>query len=362
MVLLAGLALALGVGLLTQGQAAAEGIRQGLSVCAGILIPALFPFMALSCFLVRSDATALLSLPLRPITTKVLRLPCELGAVVLLSLVSGYPVGAKMIASLLEQRRIDEATARRMLCFCFGPSPSFLISAVGAGMLMNERAGVVLYASQVAATLIVGGIVSLRTPLPAKDKASLSRRSKGVFVSAVTDASASMLGMCAFAVLFSGVLALLRQSGIMDALARGLSLRPELVNAATAGLLEVTGGCLASARLGGETAVVAVSLCCSWGGLSAIFQMISFFREKKPDFGLFFLSRLAHGCLAVGAALPLYRQFCAEVPAWGSALSPVVEVDGESLLACLCLLAMCSILVLHTENVEKSRSNDVGGH
>ena len=51
--LLTGVVLA-GAALLIWPQAAAAGVSRGLSICSSVIIPALFPFLVLSGFLVRS--------------------------------------------------------------------------------------------------------------------------------------------------------------------------------------------------------------------------------------------------------------------------------------------------------------------
>lgn len=142
----------LAVGLLADAAAVSEGVRRGLEVCGGVLIPSLFPFMALSGFLSITEYGRILSAPLRAVTTRIYKLPGDLGVIVLLSMIGGYPVGAKMIAGLLERGRIDRETASRMLCFCVNSGPSFLISAVGVGMFRDRSAGVILFATQTIAT------------------------------------------------------------------------------------------------------------------------------------------------------------------------------------------------------------------
>ena len=127
------LAAVVGVGILTRSQDLAQGIAQGLRVSAGVLIPALFPFMILSTYLILTDGARILSIPLRPVTKYLFRLPAEHGAVVFISLIGGYPVGGKMISGLLEQGKLDGPTAERMIALCFGASPAFVITAVGAG-------------------------------------------------------------------------------------------------------------------------------------------------------------------------------------------------------------------------------------
>ena len=85
-----------------------------------------------------------------------------MGSVVLLSLIGGYPMGAKSIAGLLEQGRLDRATAQRMLPFCCCAGPSFIITAVGSGMFGSAQAGILLYLVQLFVSILLGAVLGMR--------------------------------------------------------------------------------------------------------------------------------------------------------------------------------------------------------
>jgi len=337
---------ALGAGLLAGSSGIAQGIRNGLAVCGNVLIPSLFPFMVLACFVSLTRYGDILSAPLRPITTAVFKLPRNLGAVVLMSLIGGYPVGAKMVSTLLEQGRIDKATAQRMMCFCVNSGPSFLIAAVGAGMLSSQRAGIILFATQTLATVLIGAAVSFGAKAPRVGNPDY-RPLKGTsgFVMAVANASSSMLMMCAYAVLFAGVLSALSNSGLSAWLADRLPVSEALVTALFSGFLEVTTGCIAAAQVGGDLGFALVSVFASFCGLSVIFQIISCFQNTPIRFTPFLLSRLAHCALSTAMALPLYKVFCGDVAVWAHQTPPLMVVDNKTVLYTVCLLGMCTILV-----------------
>jgi len=341
----------LGVGLLLDSASVGQGIRDGLAACGNVLIPALFPFMVLAGFVSRTDYAGILSRPLTPLTTKVYKLPPALGSVVLLSMVGGYPVGARMVADLLEDGKINEQTAQRMLCFCFNCGPSFLISAVGAGMLMNPTAGIILLVTQITATILVGGAISRRTAtltaLPGRRK---NTPGASAFVAAVTGAASSMITMCAFAVLFSGVLALVKSSGLVAGAAAVLPVREEVIMAVASGFFEVTAGCLSAARVGGIAGFGLISAGVSFGGLSVIFQVMSCLDRWHIRFRPFIFARLAHMACAGAMALPLYHLLCKEQSAYVPIDPPVMHAGHNTWIISVCLLAMCSILVLSAEN------------
>ncbi|WRS26420.1 hypothetical protein U6B65_08680 [Oscillospiraceae bacterium MB08-C2-2] len=337
---------ALGAGLLIFSQPVTEGIRKGLTVCANVLIPSLFPFMVLSGFIALTEYSRILSAPFGWLARRVFKLPSELGVVVFLSLIGGYPVGAKTIHTLLEQGRISTATAQRMLCFCVNCGPSFLITAVGAGMLMNPAAGVVLFVTQSLATLLIGAVVSLgsRSEEAFAPQGRLMTPALG-FVTAVMNAAQGMFAMCSFAVLFSGVLALLQAVGAAGWLAEIFPVTKEMAGALLAGLLEVTSGCVAASALGGDAGFLLISIFTSICGLSVIFQVISCFPAGTIRFGPFLLSRLFHSIVAAVMAFPLYKAFFRVLPASLNRIPPIMSTGSKTLLLALCLTAMCTILI-----------------
>lgn len=345
--IIAVLAAAVGVGLLTKAPEVSEGVVFGLKTCAGVLIPALFPFMALSSFLSLTNAARILSAPLAPITTKIFKLPKELGATVLLSLVGGYPVGAKSISLLLSQGKISKRTAERMLCFCVNSGPSFLITAVGTGMLTDRTAGVILFVTQTAATLIIGAIVSLRAKPVKAETGSVEMRGASALVAAVSSASSAMLAMCSFAVLFSGILSLVTASGITYRIARLLSIKESVVSAVAAGFFEVTSGCVRAAGLSGDMAFAMISIIVSFGGLSVLFQIMSCFRDNPVRFRPLIFARLSHMFVSTAMALPLYRMFCEAQPVFSPSGRPVaIHTDARMAFVSFCLLCMCAVMTI----------------
>jgi len=354
----------LAMGLITRSEVVAAGIRDGLAVSAGTLIPSLFPFMVLCAVITSSGYGAALAKPLGVIWKHLLRVPDEAGAVVLLSLIGGYPVGARGISQLLKRGVIDKSTAERMLCFCVNCGPSFLITAVGVGMLLDKRLGVVLLISQTAATLVIGAAVSMRAKVPVAVAAPKPDEKGGAaFVRAVTGASSSMITVCAFAVLFSGLLALLSSTVLPSYLAAYTGISEGIVSAVTGGLFEVTSGCIAAVRLGGDVALLLISLCASFGGLSVIFQVMSFFERGEIKFTRFILARLAHMPLAAAIALTIRRYFLAELvqsaelaqEVFAPSQPFIAQTDSTVWVSVICLIGMGTILMFSTEKPLRKR-------
>ncbi len=346
------LAVAAAVGLLWKTKEVSAGVRTGLLSCAGIIIPSLFPFMILAALISSTQVGALLSRAVSVFTRRTIGIPENLGAVLLMSFLGGFPVGARMLSAMLERREIDRETAEKALCFCVNAGPSFLVSAVGAGMLGSKTAGLLLLAAQALSSLTIGAVLFRGTsPHPLLPPAS-SLKPHDTFVGAVQSASAGILSICAFVVAFSAISSFFGALGILDFLACLLSralpvLSPAFFSAALSGLLEATNGCVAAAALHTRAGFVLCAFLVSFSSLSIIFQVKSCFSTGMvPRFGRFYLSRLTHGTLTALLAAFAYRLIPpADLAAAAIAAAPVPKATPNMVITSICLVCMCTILL-----------------
>lgn len=190
--------------------AARQGIINGLDLCAKIVIPSLFPFMVLAGFTAESGAANTISKPLSLIFSSLFRIPECASCAVLLSFISGYPVGAAGIAKLYNSGIIDRRTAERMLAFCVNAGPAMIIIAVGGGMLGDTIAGWILYVSHIAASVIIGAVwarFAKRCEEP-PHRPTAAPSLADAFVNATSSACVSMLTICGYVTLFSSIIEL----------------------------------------------------------------------------------------------------------------------------------------------------------
>lgn len=352
----AGAAAAAAICLLWKTQEVAAGVQAGLENCAGVLIPSLFPFMILAGLITSTGAGGALSRSVSVFSHRVLNMPENMGAVLLMSFLGGFPVGARMLSDMLARGETDRDTASRALCCCVNAGPSFLISAVGAGLLHSRTAGLLLLAAQLLSAFIVGAFVfsGAHAGRPAAGPHHRFPSEHGAFVAAVRSASASMLSVCAFVVAFAAITALLSAVGAVGMLAQSLgALFPALgapfFSAALSGVLEVTNGCIQASALGGRAGFTLCAFLTSFSSLSIVFQVRACFsQENLPRFGPFYRSRLAHGAITALLANLFYQLLPAQtlsVMAAGSARAAAVPDTPNRLVTALCLICMCAILL-----------------
>ncbi len=339
------------------------GIRDSLPYCLTVLVPSLFPFMALTSFAVDSGAGETIGKYLGWALRYVFRLPSFCTAAVLMSLIGGYPAGAKGVSLLLEQGRLDRKQAGRMMLFCINPGPAFVVTFLGGSVLHSFRAGWLLFFSVTAASILLGIITGLGKTVPPKEKPQNRISPAGAVTRSATDASKSVLTMCACIVLFSGFTSVLRSSGVYSLCCRALAgtfpLSQENAAALLSFLMEVTGGVGDAAKFQAGAVLYAFGL--AFGGLCVHLQVFAFFGRFPLPKWKFFLSRLIHGLLSAGfcaLALKLFPQFRgAPLPAVFMGNIRKISPLSGTLAGGLSLLLMCMAFLLATTKAAPDRSS-----
>lgn len=263
-------------------QAAAEA----LALCAGSVIPALFPFLIVSRLLVAMGFSQWVSPLFSSLMTSLFRLPGLSSSALLLGLVGGYPIGAQTAAELYRKNLLTRGETVRLLTFCNNSNPVFLISVLGVGVFGSVRAGVWLWLIHVAAALLTGLLCrgtggTARDQGPARSLPCQPSSLSAAFVSAVRDSAAGMLSVCAFVVFFYVLAAPLKELGPR--------LGPILVGAVE--LFSLT-PLLPPDHLG----FVLAAGCAGWGGLSVLCQTAAVVEDLPLTPCV--LGKLLHGLLS----------------------------------------------------------------
>ena len=88
--------------------------------------------------------------------------PGEAGFAFLMGLISGYPVGAKVISHFMEEGICTKEEAERMLAFTNNSGPLFIIGTVGITLFGNTQIGILLFITHILACISVLISLSLR--------------------------------------------------------------------------------------------------------------------------------------------------------------------------------------------------------
>ncbi len=253
------------------GQASAYAL-DGLLLCAGKVIPSLFPYMVVSSLLVYSGLAAKLGRMIP--AARLFSLPGEAGSSLLLGAVCGFPVGAKTAVDLYKSGCVSKTEAEVLISISNNTGPSFVVGIVGALFWGSPAFGWALYCFQILAAAAAGLFVN-RFLFPFKPSAlsgktaSASKPFSLLFSSAVSEAAVSCLSICGFVVFFYVVIQFATAAFIAAA-------APPLLPALLAALLEFTTGTALGADVGGWAGAFLCGFAVGWAGLSVFFQACSF--------------------------------------------------------------------------------------
>lgn len=99
----------------------------GLLIWYKNMIPSLFPFMVLSGFMVRSGLSLKIGQWIQPLLGLFLRLPSHMLYTIFMGFLCGFPMGAKIVADMLEREQITLKEGEYLLAFCNNIGPLYML-------------------------------------------------------------------------------------------------------------------------------------------------------------------------------------------------------------------------------------------
>lgn len=314
-----------------------SGFSAGLSNCAQVVIPSLFPF------LVASSIAGLCELPLfikriaEPITQRLFRLPADCLPAIIIGQLGGYLSGVKAAESLYSSGVLSKNQSQRLLFFCVNSGVGFSVNAVGNALLGSRDAGGILLVSLSVSSLIMGFFLRF---LPDTDSGTAEKGCKKItfssaVVGSVASASSSMLACCGFVCFFSGLIAVI-----------GGFINNQTVKIIVSCMLEVTSGCADAA---GKISIPAFAAVCAFGGLCVHMQIFSVSKDFGINIPLFYLFRIVHSVLSYAVCGIILYFYPVDVSA-SVLLGANVRMWSFSAPAAVSLLFLCSLLILDLDN------------
>ena len=348
------------VSLVLWPQQSIEAAREGLGLCANVIIPSLFPFFVLAGLVVELGLAEYVGRALEGVMYPLFRVPGACASALALGFVGGYPVGARTAISLYETGLCSKTEAERLLAFCNNSGPAFILGVVGAGVFCDSRVGVWLYLAHALASVCVGLVFRFykgsggsgsvgrfpRSPIRA-------RRLSAAFTETVKSSFLSTLNICSFVVFFTVVIRMLTASGILPVLAKALTalfgplgMTEEWSRRLLTGLLEISSGVWSlngEGSFGGRLSMAAFML--GWAGISVHCQVLSFLGDSRLAVGTYLTGKMLHAGLSA-----LFVCFLVRVVPLEEQVSAYLteQVDGIAAMdfsAALTLSTVCAWLV-----------------
>lgn len=104
--------------------------KNGLKLWANNVVPSLLPFFIATNLLSHTNVIKYVSKACNKFMRPIFNVPGECAYAFILGLISGYPVGAKIVIDLKDNNLCTTEEAERILCFTNNSGPLFIIGTV----------------------------------------------------------------------------------------------------------------------------------------------------------------------------------------------------------------------------------------
>jgi len=146
----------MGFEMLTESKSILESMNFSFQIWIDNIFPSLFPFFVLSELLINFGFVDFLGEILNPLMHKLFKSKGEAGFALAMSMVSGFPSGAKYTRELYNQRIINEHEASKLLTFTHFSSPMFILGTISVSFLNNTEVGLLILISHYLTNIIIG--------------------------------------------------------------------------------------------------------------------------------------------------------------------------------------------------------------
>lgn len=259
-----------------------------LLIWATVVLPAIFPFLLYSKFLTKLGVVDIFAKMISPITKFLFNTDGISAYIYLVSIISGYPVGAKLTADLYADGRINRGNAIRTITYSANSGPMFILGTVGIGMFASHTAGYIILISHFLGA-IVNGIVYRKYKLNdltcEQKKDATQNDNKYLYTTALSSCN-SMLIVGTYIVVFF----------ILIEFFSSFYLSNNIFSAIFNGLFEITHGCqdLSFLNISISLKAIFATFLITFGGFSTTMQSLAFLKKMKFSTPFFILFKLTH--------------------------------------------------------------------
>ncbi len=200
-----------------------NAVKEAVDRCLCVIVPSMFIFMCITVFISNTGIHSLIAIPFEFISEKLFRLPKEGFAIFLLSMISGYPTGIKLVSENHKNGNLTSEQASAMNNFCCCAGPAFISGTVAEFLYPDSNAGLLIFISVVSGNLVSALVLAGRLKKPYKSEKIHVSLKKNQLIPSVRTASSAMLQMCIMIAAFGGFTCILKLSGTVSLLSHFIS-------------------------------------------------------------------------------------------------------------------------------------------
>ena len=250
-----------------------QSITDGLIIWATAVVPSLLPFFVLSKLLVELNFFDPFCKYISPITKKLFKAPAISGYIFLISIFSGYPVGAKLLQEYHKNGILNKNQCKKISTFTLTSGPLFILGTVSGGFFNNQKLGFILLCCHILSTVFCG--IFLRNFYCNDNNTTILKNqynaSKNILNDTIYSSVLSILAIGVFISMFFMITDILPIYKISN----------KTIQAFITGIIEITHGCkmLSQLNLSFVSTAVLCQTLISFGGICIILQSYTYLKD-----------------------------------------------------------------------------------
>lgn len=303
--------------------------KNGLTLWATCVVPSLFPFFVITNLLSHTKVVSVIGKLLDKFMRPLFNVPGIGGFAFVMGLISGYPVGAKIVADFREKGLVTQDEGERLLAFTNNSGPLFILSSVGIALFGDTKTGLLLLGTHILACITVGIIFArfskknkfensydtIKNKFERKNDSqscnseNITFKNLGeVLTSSINSSISTILMIGGFVVIFSVIISILNQTNILDNLStllypilNFLNIDLEFAKPLLSGILELTNGVNLVANI--PTKLISQNIVLSafllgFGGFSVLLQVYSIVSKTDLSMKKYLVGKFLQGIIA----------------------------------------------------------------
>ena len=289
--------------------------KSGLELWANSVLPSLLPFFIATELLGYTNIVPMCGRFFSKLMRPIFNVPGEGAFAFLMGIISGYPVGAKIVANLKENKLCNKVEAERLIAFTNNSGPLFIVGTVGIGLFYNSSIGLILFCTHILSCITVGFLFRwwgkskekyLRNSSYSIENNNLSFCNLGEVLSkSIISSINTILMIGGFVVLFSIIISMLNTSHILHVLSSHvlsvLHIPEDFSLSILTGFIEVTNGLsfisgITSLSFSFKLVICAFIL--GFGGFSVLLQVLSITSKANISIKPYFIGKLLQAFFA----------------------------------------------------------------
>ena len=232
----------------------------GLVLWSTSIIPSLFPFFVATELLSYTNVVKYLGSFFHKFMKPLFNVRGEGSFAFIMGIISGYPIGAKIVCDLRKSNACSNEECERLLAFTNNSGPLFIIGTVGIKMFGSSTIGVLLIITHILACVTVGICFrfwkrSALTHLIGTTSNTVNSISRvnisnlgDIINKSITNSISTILNIGGFIVIFSVVISILKHSHfilLLTPILNFLHIPAYIVESLFLGIVEITNGIFA---------------------------------------------------------------------------------------------------------------------